>query len=148
MARSRSSPRSNPSGPTVIVVDASVVAVALADDGRDGDRARARLRGEQLGAPELLDLEVASVLRRQARRGEIGSRRVALALDDLAALPIQRASHRPLISRCWQLRDNVTMYDAAYVVLAEALDVTLLTGDRRLAGATGPQCHIELLTEG
>jgi predicted nucleic acid-binding protein len=137
---------SSPSGPTVIVVDASVVVVALADDGEDGDLARARLRGEQLSAPELLDLEVASVLRRQARRGEIGSRRVAMALDDLAALPVQRAPHRPLIGRCWQLRDNVTIYDAAYVALAEALGATLLTGDRRLAGAAGPRCRIELLT--
>jgi predicted nucleic acid-binding protein len=130
----------------VIVVDASVVIVALADDARDGDCARARLRGERLSAPELLDPEVASVLRRQVRRGEIDTRRAARALDDLAVLPLQRAPHRPLISRCWQLRENVTVYDAAYVALAEALGVTLLTGDRRLAGATGPECHIELLT--
>jgi predicted nucleic acid-binding protein len=130
----------------VIVVDASVVVVALADDARDGDFARARLRGERLSAPELLDLEVVSVLRRQVRRGEIDVRRAALALDDLAMLPLERAPHRPLISRCWRLRENVTMYDAAYVALAEAMGVTLLTGDRRLAGATGPECRIELLT--
>jgi predicted nucleic acid-binding protein len=130
----------------VIVVDASVVVVALADDARDGDFARARLRGERLSAPELLDLEVVSVLRRQVRRGEIDVRRAALALDDLAMLPLERAPHRPLISRCWRLRENVTLYDAAYVALAEAMGVTLLTGDRRLAGATGPECHIELLT--
>jgi predicted nucleic acid-binding protein len=130
----------------VIVVDASVVVVALADDARDGDLARARLRGERLCAPELLDLEVDSVLRRQVLRGEIDARRAGLALNDLAVLPLERAPHRPLISRCWQLRENVTTYDAAYVALAEALGVTLLTGDRRLAGATGPECHIELLT--
>ena len=132
----------------MIVVDASVVVVALADDARDGDFARARLRGERLSAPELLDLEVASVLRRQVRRGEIDARRAALALDDLAMLPLERAPHRPLISRCWQLRENVTVYAAAYVALAEALGVTLLTGDGRLAGATGPECQIELLTPG
>ena len=134
------------SGPTVIVVDASVVVVALADDARDGDFTRARLRGERLSAPELVDLEVASVLRRQVLRGEIDARRVGLALDDLAMLPLERAPHQPLIRRCWQLRENVTIYDAAYVALAEALGVTLLTGDRRLAAATGPECHIELLT--
>jgi predicted nucleic acid-binding protein len=130
----------------VIVVDASVVVVALADDARDGDSARARLRGERLSAPELLDLEVASVLRRHVLRGAIGARRAALALDDLATLPLERAPHRPLISRCWQLRDNVTIYDAAYVALAEALGATLLTGDKRLANASGPKCRIELLT--
>jgi predicted nucleic acid-binding protein len=85
------------------------------------------------------------VLRRQVLRGEIDARRVGLALDDLAMLPLERAPHQPLIRRCWQLRENVTIYGAAYVALAEALGVTLLTGDRRLAGATGPECHIELL---
>jgi predicted nucleic acid-binding protein len=129
----------------VIAVDASVVAVALADDGHDGDHARARLRGERLTAPELVDLEVTSVWRRQMQEGAIDARRAALALADLAALPLRRASHRPLLARCWELRDNLTIYDASYVALAEALDVTLLTGDGRLARATGPRCHIEVL---
>jgi predicted nucleic acid-binding protein len=129
----------------VIAVDASVVAVALADDGHDGDHARTRLRGERLTAPELVDLEVTSVWRRQVRKGAIDARRAALALADLAALPLRRASHRPLLARCWELRDNLTIYDASYVALAEALDVTLLTGDSRLARATGPRCHIEVL---
>jgi predicted nucleic acid-binding protein len=129
----------------VIAVDASVVAVALADDGHDGDHARARLRGERLTAPELVDLEVTSVWRRQVREGAIDARRAALALADLAALPLRRASHRPLLARCWELRDDLTIYDASYVALAEALDVTLLTGDGRLARATGPRCHIEVL---
>ena len=129
----------------MIVVDASVLATALADDSGDGDRARARLRGEQLAAPDLLDLEVASVLRGQMRAGELDARRADLALTDLDALPVQRASHRPLLRRCWQLRDNLTIYDAAYVALAEALGVDLLTADRRLANAPGPDCRIELL---
>jgi predicted nucleic acid-binding protein len=129
----------------VIVVDASVLATALGDDGPDGDRARARLRGERLSAPELVDLEVASVLRRQVQGGEVDIRRAALALADLAALPLRRAPHRPLLARCWELRDNLTVYDASYVALAEALDVTLLTGDGRLARAPGPRCRIEML---
>jgi predicted nucleic acid-binding protein len=129
----------------VLVVDASVVAAALADDARDGDRARARLRGEQLAAPELIDLEVASVLRGQLRSGSLDVRRAELALTDLDAMPIQRAPHRPLRPRCWQLRDNLTIYDAAYVALAEAVNADLLTADRRLARAPGPQCQIELL---
>jgi predicted nucleic acid-binding protein len=129
----------------VIVADASVLAVALADDGPDGDQARARLRGEHLALPELADLEVTSVLRRQLRAGALNIRRAGQALDDLAVLPAQRAPHRPLLPRCWELRDNLTIYDAAYVALAEAMDATLLTGDRRLARAPGPQCPIEIL---
>jgi predicted nucleic acid-binding protein len=129
----------------VLVVDASVLAVALADDGPDGDAARTRLRGETLAAPELVDLEVASVLRRQNRVGLVDNRRADLALTDLAALPMQRAAHLALLPRCWELRGNLTAYDAAYVALAEVLDAPLLTGDRRLARASGPTCTIELL---
>jgi predicted nucleic acid-binding protein len=130
---------------TVLVVDASVLVVALADDGADGDHARARLRGEHLAVPELADLEVTSVLRRQLQAGTIDGRRAGLALDDLAALPAQRAPHRPLLARCWELRNNLTVYDAAYVALAEAMQAPLLTGDQRLAQAPGPRCHIEVL---
>lgn len=130
---------------TVLVVDASVLVVALADDGADGDHARARLRGERLAVPELADLEVASVLHRQLLAGTVDARRAGLALDDLAALPAQRAPHRPLLARCWELRNNLTVYDAAYVALAEAMQAPLLTGDQRLAQAPGPRCHIEVL---
>jgi predicted nucleic acid-binding protein len=129
----------------VLVVDAGVLVVALADDGADGDQARARLRGQRLVLPELADLEVASVLRRQIRAGAIDARRAGLALEDLGALPARRAPHRPLLSRCWELRDNLTVYDAAYVALAEAMQATLLTGDQRLARASGPRCRIEIL---
>jgi len=132
----------------VIVADASVLVTALGDDGPDGDQARARLKGERLGAPEIVDLEVTSVLRRQLRSGDIDLRRAALALADLAALPLRRAPHKPLLARCWELRDNLTPYDAAYVALAEALEVSLLTGDERLARFTGPRCRIEVLGRG
>jgi predicted nucleic acid-binding protein len=129
----------------VIVADASVWAVALADDGPDGDQVRARLRGEHVALPELAYLEVASVLRRQLAVGALDARRAGLALDDLAALPARRAPHRPLLTRCWELRDNLTIYDATYVALAEAVNATLLTADRRLARAPGPRCPIEVL---
>lgn len=129
----------------MLVVDASVLAVALADDGPDGDHARTRLHGEVLAAPELVDLEVVSVLRRQNLAGAIDVRRAGLALADLAALPLQRAPHLPLLPRCWELRENLTVYDAAYIALAEALEATLITGDRRLARANGPRCDIEVL---
>ena len=129
----------------MIVVDASILATALGDDDTDGEQARARLLGERLTAPGLIDLEVPSVWRRQVRDGAMDARRAALALADLAALPLARAPHRPLLVRCWELRDNLTIYDASYVALAEALDVTLLTADGRLARATGPRCTIEVL---
>lgn len=128
----------------MIVADASVLVVALADDGSDGDQARARLYGERLIVPELADLEITSVLRRQMKFGILNARRARFALDDLAALPARRAPHRPLLSRCWELRDNLTIYDAAYVALAEAANTTLLTADQKLAKAPGPQCPIEL----
>ena len=128
----------------MLVVDASVLVVALADDGADGDRARVRLRGERLILPELADLEVVSVLRRQASAGALDDRRARLALQDLAALPARRAPHGPLLARCWELRSNLTIYDAAYVALAELMQATLLTGDVRLAKAPGPVCPIEI----
>ena len=129
----------------MIVVDASILATALGDDGPDGDGARERLRGERLTAPELVDLEVLAVWRRQARHGKLDVRRAQLALADLASVPLRRAQHRPLLARCWELRDNLTIYDAVYVALAEALDVILYTGDGRLARASGPRCRIEVL---
>ena len=130
----------------MLVVDASVLATALADDGTDGDIARGRLRGQELAAPELIDLEVVSVLRRQLSVGRLDARRAGLALDDLLELPIRRVSHRALLRRCWQLRDNLSVYDAAYVALAEALDAPLLTADARLAKAPGVGCAIEVLS--
>lgn len=130
----------------MLVIDASVLAVALLDDGQDGDAVRDRLRGEQLAAPALIDLEVASVWRGLARGGHLDPRRVRLALDDLQELPLQRVEHTSLLWRCWELRDNLTIYDAAYVALAEALQAPLLTGDRRLARSTGPRCTIEVVT--
>ena len=129
----------------MLVVDASVLATALADDGTDGDIARGRLRGQELAAPELIDLEVVSVLRRQLSVGRLDARRAGLALDDLLELPIRRVSHRALLRGCWQLRDNLSVYDAAYVALAEALDTLLLTADTRLARAPGVECAIEVL---
>jgi len=129
----------------VIVIDASVVAPALADDGEDGDRARDRLRGEQLAAPELVDLEVVSTLRRAARAGRLDERRSAQALADLGALPLRRVPHLPLLPRVWELRDNLTAYDASYVALAEALDALLLTADGPLGRAVGVRCDVEVL---
>jgi predicted nucleic acid-binding protein len=145
VGRCHSEPRLPPSGPIVIVVDASVLATALADDGPDGDRGRARLRGETLTAPELIDLEIASALRRQVAAGKLEQRRAEFALSDLSTTPVRRERHGRLIARCWELRSNLSIYDAAYVALAEALGVTLLTADARLARAAGIRCPVEVL---
>jgi predicted nucleic acid-binding protein len=129
----------------VIVVDASVVAPVLADDDADGDRARERLQGERLVAPELFDLEVVAVIRKALSAGVLDERRAAIAVADLADLDLERVSHRPLLVRIWELHRNITPYDAAYVALAETIEATLVTADRRLAQAPGPRCQIEYL---
>ena len=129
----------------MIVVDASVVVTALADDGPDGDRFRERLAGEQLAAPHLIDIEVISAWRRLAAAGQLDERRAAFARADLQALPVRRVDHGPLVERCWDLRATMTSYDAVYVALAELIDVPLLTADAKLAASPGPTCHIEVL---
>ena len=122
------------------MIDASVLATALGDDDAGGVQARTRIRGEDLAAPEIIDLEVASVWRRTLS----DERRATLALADLADIPLRRAPHLPLLGRCWELRRNLTPYDASYVALAEALEVTLLTADRRLTRASGIRCEVEV----
>ena len=129
----------------MIVVDASIIVTGLADDGADGDRVRARLRGEQLVAPHVIDLEVSSAWRRLTAAGDLDDRRAELALADLGSIRLQRAEHLPLLDRCWELRHNLTVYDAAYVALAELMEIGLLTGDARLANAPGVRCRVEVI---
>lgn len=129
----------------MIVVDASVLVTALGDDGPDGDHARFRLRGERLVAPHLVDVEVLTAWRRMTSAGDLDERRATLAITDLRALRIARVPHGPLMERCWQLRSNLTMYDAVYVALAEITGVVLLTADGKLAASPSPKCEIELI---
>ncbi len=130
----------------MIVVDASVVANALADDGHDGDVVRQRLvNATRLAAPDLVDVETVSVLRRRWRAGDLTARRFSVAVDDLADLPMLRLPTLPLMRRAYELRANVTAYDATYVALAEQLDWVLLTADGRLARAPGIRCTVEVI---
>ncbi len=130
----------------MIVVDASVIATALADDGSDGDAVRDHLLGDMsMHTPELLDLEVLSVLRRRRRAGHLDDRRAALAMQDLQDLVLVRYPHLPFVERIWELRHNMTPYDAAYVALAETLSCRLVTGDRRLSRTSGIRCDVEAL---
>jgi predicted nucleic acid-binding protein len=129
----------------VIVVDASVLAPALAYDVPAGDAIRLRLtREEQLFAPEVVDLELASAWRGALRAGYLDEQRSRRALDGLAALRLVRVSHRMLMPRVWELRHDLSPYDAAYVALAETLGATLLTADARSTRAPSLRCTVEL----
>lgn len=127
------------------VIDASVLVPALTDEGSVGPRARDLFATDDLVAPELIDLEFASALRRLARQGVVEADRAVLTLRDLAEMPIVRSPHLPLLDRIWELRDNLSAYDAAYVALAELMQCELLTADRRLARAPGVRCEIALV---
>lgn len=130
----------------MIVVDASVLANVVADDGTDGTTARAAVRGQDLVAPELVDVETVAVLRKRWLSGDLDDGRFHAAVTDLVDLAITRHPMSALMLRAYELRANVTPYDAVYVGLAEALRCPLLTSDQRLANATGPRCEIRLLS--
>lgn len=129
----------------MLVVDASVLAPVVADAGRDGLRFRERLRGEVIVGPDLLRVEVTSVLRRHANTGQLTSEQADAAIGDLLDFPITVFPTAALLRRVWQLRENVTPYDGCYVALAEAVDSPLVTADRRLANAPGLRCTVEVL---
>ncbi len=130
----------------MIVIDASaMLEVLLVTPTAVGVYERLFQEAETLHAPHLLDLEVAQVLRRYCAIGDLEPERAGQALTDLSDLPVQRYPHDLFVPRIWELRHNVTAYDASYVALAEALGVPLLTGDSRLASAPGHDATIELL---
>ena len=129
----------------MLVVDASVIAPAVADDGGLGSRCRQRLRGERPAAPDLLRVEVLSVIRREVSQRGLSLRRAEEAVADLLDLPITVYPTAPLLRRVWALRGKVSAYDACYVALAEALGAVLLTADARLAAAPGLRCRVEVM---
>ncbi len=130
----------------MIVVDASVLANALADDDADGRLARGELRAaDELTAPDLIDVETVSVLRKRWLRGTLTDTRLNTAVSHLLEMTFERVPARRLVRRAIELRDNVSAYDACYVALAESLQCDLVTADRRLAAAHGPRCAIRIL---
>ncbi len=131
----------------MIVLDASAL-VELLLETTAGRRIASRIAdpADGLHVPHLADVEVAQALRRYARDGDLGGADAEAALDDLRALDLQRHSHEPLLDRAWELRDNLTIYDAVYVALAEALDAELVTCDGRLARASGVRARTTLIT--
>jgi len=131
----------------VIVIDASVLANVLADDGDDGHRARCELEREAgVSSPDLVDVETVAVLRKRWLAETITEGRFAAAVADLGDLALDRYPTLPLMRRAFELRANVTPYDAAYVALAEGLACALLTADARLARTPRLRCAVRLLT--
>ncbi|MGQ0680487.1 MAG: type II toxin-antitoxin system VapC family toxin [Actinomycetota bacterium] len=126
-----------------VAIDASAVVAGLLDDGLAGRWAEAVLLSEALAAPHLMPVEVASILRRSAAAGIISAGRATEAHAHLLALRVELFPYEPLARRVWELRHNVTPYDAWYVALAEAIDAPLATLDQRLAQATGTRCRFE-----
>jgi predicted nucleic acid-binding protein len=128
----------------VIVLDASAVATLLLDLQPEAGWVGTRLRGQtQLCAPHLMDVEVASAIRRRVLQGELTDWRARAAVADLESLPVRRYPMTRLLERIWDLRHNLTAYDAAYVVLAEALDAPFVTTDSALARSSGHRATIE-----
>ena len=131
----------------MVVVDASAV-TELLFNGSAAARLRERLSGEtELHAPHLIDLEVMQVLRRALRRGALNEAGAADALEDFKKLYLTRYPHAPFRDRIWDLRANVTAYDAVYLALAEALNAPLVTTDGRLRRTPGIRAVVEFCGE-
>lgn len=130
----------------MIVLDASAVVAVLVGPGSEAEHIRERIEspGQSLHVPHVLDLEVLHALRRHALRGTLPPGRAAEALEDLSNIAFVRYPHATLTERIWELKENLTAYDAAYVALAEALDAPLVTMDERLARAPGIRAAVEL----
>jgi len=124
-----------------------VLANVVGDDGPDGERARREvLAAGDLAGPDLVDVETVAVLRKRWLAGSLTARRFSAAVTDLGAIDLDRFPMLLLLRRAYELRSNVTAYDAVYVALAEVLGCELLTADARLAKAPGVRCPIRVLT--
>ena len=124
------------------VADASALVAALTDSSQHSAWARDALFGEDLAAPELLLAESTNTLRSMERRGDLSAADAAAAYDRLLRFDVQLHPFAPYAARIWELRHNLTPYDAWYVAIAESLGCPLITLDRRLTRAPGPTCPI------
>lgn len=131
-------------GPGSVVVDSSALVALLADGGPAGSWVEQTVAGRRLAAPSLALFEASNVLRRQVLAGALDPSEGALAHQSLQALPLQRWPYTALAERAWSLRAALTVYDATFVALAELLGTRLVTLDRRLAGAPGVGCPVDV----
>lgn len=130
----------------MIVVDASVFAFALLDEGTTGDRCRGALAADDRWiAPSHWSVEVLSVVRGNLLGGKISAQHAADAVAALGQWAPEVPLTRVLLPRMWELRGNLTAYDAAYVAAAEAYECALLTTDARMARASGIRCSVDVL---
>jgi len=127
---------------TRVVCDASALTALLIDGGSDGTWATEAFNGADLAAPSLVDLETANILRRHELAGLISPDQAAQAHADLLDLAIEHWPYELVATRAWELRLNLSIYDASYVALAELLGATLVTLDQRIGRAPGPLCAI------
>ena len=125
----------------MLVVDASVLVAATVDTGENGRWAEETLATGELAAPEILLAEATNILRRLERIGRLESADATHAQRSLLRLPLETFGFEPFSERIWELRDNVTAYDAWYIALAEALRAPMATLDGRLIRAVGPRCE-------
>ena len=131
----------------MLIVDASCLYEVVADAALS-DQVRARLvEDTDQAAPHVIDAEVLGIVRRDHLLGRLDSTSAQQAVDDLRHWPGERFGHRSLLERAWELRDNVRTWDALYVALAEALDATLITLDRRLGNVEDLDCAVELIAD-
>jgi predicted nucleic acid-binding protein len=134
----------------VFVVDASVLVTVLAG-AEHAEWVEAILgaggRRQSLWAPHVIDAEVGHSLRRRVAARQLHADDARDALGDLTRLPLRRIAHRELLDRAWDLRDNLSFYDALYVALAEQLEIPLMTLDGRLAKAAGVRTEIRVLSD-
>ncbi len=129
----------------IVVETSALVEVLLRTPSATRIEARLFAPGETLHVPHLIDVECAQVMRRLAANENIGADRGHRALIDLADMPLRRYPHDILLPRVWELRHNLTAYDAVFVALAEILGATLITGDRRIATAAGHRAVAEVI---
>lgn len=126
---------------TGLVLDASVLVAAAVDRGREGEWAEGLIESAQLLAPHLAVVEATNILRRLERAGRLTPGEAGVALRDLLLLDLGLFAFEPFADRVWELRRNLTAYDAWYVAVAEAVEVPLATLDQRLARSAGPRCE-------
>lgn len=124
-----------------LVVDASIVVSALLDKGLEGIWARRLMQSDVLAAPHLMPVEATSILRSAVLARLASEADVSAAYADLQALSVGLSPFEAFAPRVWELRGNVSAYDAWYVALAESLEAPLATLDRRLTRAPGPRCE-------